>query len=124
MPSIGGFAVTAWPRGRLELSSLQVATLDPWPGNLGVAFAIGAHQSEEVDVETGVDVSNSRSQAEGLEQSYKRLEATGVIVIDSVGKTWSQVMVVRVRTVIAWNLATGKWRLSAAWRLRPPAVAN
>ncbi len=124
MASIGGFTFTAWPRGRLELSSLQVATLDPWPGNLGVAFAIGAHQSDEVDVETGVDVTNSRTQAEALEQSYKRLEGTGVVVVDSVGKTWQQVMVVRVRTLVSWNIATGKWRLSAMWRLRPPAVAN
>lgn len=120
MASIAGYAVTSW-RGRLQVSSLEVATLDPWPGNIGVAFAIGAHQTEDASCETAVDISNNRSDTERIETLYKLTEGTGVIVVDSVGRSWSNVMVKRVTTTIAWNGATNRWRLYATWRLRPRA---
>lgn len=122
MASIAGYFVSAW-RGRLQVSSLQVATLDPWPGNIGVGFAIGAHQTEEANCETAVDVSTNRSDAERLETLYKLLEGYAVNVVDSVGRGWSGVMVVQVSTAVSWNSATNRWRLYASWRLRPKAVA-
>lgn len=125
MASVAGYTVTAWPRGRLETASRQVATLDPWPGTLGVAFVVGSHQAPPSECETAVDVSSVRSDAERLENLYKALVgAGGVTVVDSIGKTWLQVMVTRCATRIAWNGATSKFRLYAVWGFHPPSQAT
>jgi hypothetical protein len=119
MPTIGSYFVSAWPRGRLETSHLEIAALDPWPGVNGLAFVRGAYQTNPSECETAVDVSPNRGDAELLETNYKALIGMTVQVIDSVGKIWPTVFVRRVQTAIEWNSVTNRWRLRAVWFLHP-----
>lgn len=122
MAAIGSFSVVTWSGDRPEHPVLQVATLDPWPGVDGVAVAIGAYQSREIQAVTGVDVSTSRADADLLEINYKLLIGTAVRVVDSIGRTWPDVIIKSVNCEISYSIATGRYRVRAAWSLIFPSA--
>lgn len=126
MAQIGSFTFVAMDPGRLEYPSVLRVALDPQPNKAGVAVVQGALQAGE-QVLRSVAYAGSvldRTPADRLEQAYKDLAAStdGVTVVDSIGRRFTDVVLIRCNVRVAFNVANNQWHVEAWWTVIIPSV--
>jgi hypothetical protein len=116
MASIGGIAVTTWS-GRIIDASREVGLLTPEPGVDGHALALDAWRANAAEITTSTDYATLFT-ARAAGEACRKLHGYSVSCEDPLGKTWENIIVMRVEYQLDLIL-TGKYRLTVRWKLLP-----
>lgn len=119
MPSIGQFNFTGW-RGRMQPSNRVIDVLPASPGIDGSVATLGGWRADVVEIVATEDVP-SLTLVIGRINGYRNLEGAAVAVVDPLGITWSQVFVLRAKSVYDL-LITGGYRVTTTWSLLPQSA--
>lgn len=118
MAAIGQLTFIGW-QGRLYPAEPEYE-LTKRQGLDGYGIIYDAWRAEPAEISTREDLASSA--VTNRIESYRRLVTTTVQVIDGMGFTWPNCIVVACRVPEPSQNLDGSYRLTSSWLLLPPAL--